>query len=49
MTPLRTHVPRRKSRVRVPSRATAFTAMDDKFRLDPNTRRLFEDAGFLFF
>jgi hypothetical protein len=31
------------------SRATAFTAMDDKFRLDPNTRRLFEDAGFLLF
>jgi hypothetical protein len=29
--------------------ATAFTAMDDKFTLDPNTRRLFEDAGFLLF
>jgi hypothetical protein len=31
------------------SRATAFAAMDDKFTLDPNTRRLFEDAGFLLF
>ena len=31
------------------SRATAFTALDDKFRLDPNTRRLFEDTGFLLF
>ena len=31
------------------SRATAFTAMDDKFRLDPNTRRLFEDTGYLLF
>jgi hypothetical protein len=29
------------------SRATAFAAMDDEFRLDPNTRRLFEDAGLL--
>ena len=31
------------------SRATAYTALDDKFRLDPNTRRLFEDTGFLLF
>ena len=31
------------------SRATAFTALDNKFRLDPNTRRLFEDTGFLLF
>ena len=31
------------------SRTTAFAAMDDKFTLDPNTRRLFEDAGFLLF
>lgn len=31
------------------SRATAFAAMDDEFTLDPNTRRLFEDAGFLLF
>jgi hypothetical protein len=29
------------------SRATAFAAMDDEFRLDPDTRRLFEDAGLL--
>jgi hypothetical protein len=29
------------------SRATAFAAMDDEFELDPNTRRLFEDAGLL--
>jgi hypothetical protein len=30
------------------SRATAFAAMDtDVFELDPNTRRLFEDAGLL--
>jgi hypothetical protein len=29
------------------SRATAFAAMDDEFKLDPNTRRLFEDAGLL--
>ena len=29
------------------SRATAFAAMDDGFQLDPNTRRLFEDAGLL--
>jgi len=31
------------------SRATAYTALDDEFRLDPNTRRLFEDTGFLLF
>jgi len=31
------------------SRATAFAAMSDDFELDPNTRRLVEDAGFLFF
>jgi hypothetical protein len=31
------------------SRATAFAALDDKFRLDPNTRRLFEDTGYLLF
>ena len=31
------------------SRATAFAAMSEDFRLDPNTRRLFEDAGFLLF
>jgi hypothetical protein len=31
------------------SRATAFTATDDKFQLDPNTRRLVEDVGFLLF
>ena len=31
------------------SRATAYTALDKKFRLDPNTRRLFEDTGFLLF
>ena len=29
------------------SRAPAFAAMDDEFQLDPNTRRLFEDAGLL--
>jgi hypothetical protein len=29
------------------SRATAFAAMSDEFQLDPNTRRLFEDAGLL--
>jgi hypothetical protein len=29
------------------SRATAFAAMDDEFQLEPNTRRLFEDAGLL--
>lgn len=29
------------------SRATAFAAMEDDFQLDPNTRRLFEVAGFL--
>jgi len=32
------------------SRATAFAAMDtDAFKLDPNSRRLLEDAGFLLF
>ena len=31
------------------SRATAYTALDSKFQLDPNTRRLFEDTGFLLF
>jgi hypothetical protein len=31
------------------SRATAFTAMSDDFTLDPNTRRLVEDVGFLLF
>ena len=31
------------------SRATAFAALDDKFQLDPNTRRLFEDTGYLLF
>ncbi len=31
------------------SRATAFTAMSDDFQLDPNTRRLIEDIGFLLF
>ena len=29
------------------SRATAFAAMEDDFQLDPNSRRLFEVAGFL--
>jgi hypothetical protein len=29
------------------SRATAFAAMSDDFQLDPNTRRLIEDAGLL--
>lgn len=29
------------------SRATAFAAMEDDFQLDPNTRRLVEDAGLL--
>lgn len=29
------------------SRASAFAAMEDDFQLDPNTRRLFEDAGLL--
>jgi hypothetical protein len=29
------------------SRATAFAAMDDEFQLEPNTRRLFENAGLL--
>jgi magnesium-transporting ATPase (P-type) len=31
------------------SRATAFAAMSDEFELDPNTRRLVEDIGFLLF
>jgi hypothetical protein len=31
------------------SRATAFSAMDADFELEPNTRRLFENAGFLLF
>lgn len=31
------------------SRATAFTAMSDEFQLDPNTRRVVEDVGFLLF
>src|SRR6266540_6638732 len=31
------------------SRAAAFSAMDAEFRLEPNTRRLFENAGFLLF
>jgi magnesium-transporting ATPase (P-type) len=31
------------------SRATAFAAMDDEFQLDPNTRKLFENAGYLLF
>jgi len=31
------------------SRATAFAAMSDDFQLDPNTRRLVEDIGFLLF
>ena len=31
------------------SRATAFASLDSKFQLDPNTRRLFEDTGFLLF
>ena len=31
------------------SRATAYTALDSKFQLDPNTRRLFEDTGFVLF
>jgi hypothetical protein len=31
------------------SRATAFAAMSEDFRLDPNTRRLVEDVGFLLF
>jgi hypothetical protein len=29
------------------SRATAFAAMDEEFQLNPDTRRLFEDAGLL--
>jgi hypothetical protein len=31
------------------SRATAFASMSDDFQLDPNTRRLAEDIGFLLF
>jgi hypothetical protein len=31
------------------SRATAFSAMDAEFELEPNTRQLFENAGFLLF
>ena len=31
------------------SRATAFAAMDDDLELEPNTRRLLENAGFLLF
>jgi hypothetical protein len=31
------------------SRATAFAARSDDFQLDPNTRRLIEDIGFLLF
>ncbi len=31
------------------SRATAFAAMEDRFQLDANSRRLFETAGFLLF
>ncbi len=31
------------------SRATAFAAMEAEFQLDPNTRRLVEDVGFLLF
>jgi hypothetical protein len=31
------------------SRATAFSAMDAEFKLEPNTRRLAETAGFLMF
>jgi hypothetical protein len=31
------------------SRAPAFAAMDAEFQLDPNTRRLVEDVGFLLF
>lgn len=31
------------------SRSTAFTAMDDDFQLDPDMRRLLDDAGFLLF
>jgi hypothetical protein len=33
----------------VASRVTAFAALDDKFQLDPNTRRLFEGTGYLLF
>lgn len=31
------------------SRATAFAAMDEEFQLEPDTRRLLENAGFLLF
>jgi hypothetical protein len=31
------------------SRATAFAALDDKFVLNPSTRKLFENAGYLLF
>ena len=31
------------------SRATAFASMSDDFKLDPDTRSLLEDAGFLLF
>jgi hypothetical protein len=31
------------------SRATAVAALDDKFVLDPNTRKLFENAGYLLY
>lgn len=31
------------------SRATAFAAMDEEFELEPNTRRLLENVGFLLF
>ena len=31
------------------SRATAFAAMDEEFELEPNTRRLLENTGFLLF
>jgi hypothetical protein len=31
------------------SRATAFIAMSDEFQLDPNTRRVVEQVGFLLF
>jgi len=31
------------------SRAPAFASMDDKFSLDPNTARLFNDTGFLLY
>jgi hypothetical protein len=31
------------------SRTPAFASMDDKFRLDPNVARIFNDAGFLLY